>query len=347
MKRSQSFPLNRQLVRSLFAIGMVCSLTTGSMAQGEALDEAVTHYDFGEFEQAIELLVGLVENSQTSREVRKGALQYLGRAYVAEHRHDQAREALNQLLELEPPLYEPDPDIGPPDYNRLYYEVRRDLNDGAYTVERSDPGLKTLAVMDFTNSSVDRHTDFDPLSQGFASMMIHYLSGATGLLVVERERVQWLLGELELQRADGLVDPESAVNAGRLLGASAVLFGAFTAHNDQMWISARLVKVETSEVLLAEQVIGEPNAFFELIERLSGQVASAIDVTLDQEDIGERRETDSLDAMLAYSEGLALSEQGDLAGAHARFQQALEHDPTYLRAQRRIEGLSPLVAAVD
>ena len=147
-----------------------------------------------------------------------------------------------------------------------------------------------------------------------------------------------------MQRDQGLVDPNSAVEAGRLLGAQTVLFGAFTAAGDQMWMSTRLVKVETGEILLAEQVFGAPEAFFELVEQLSLQIAQAINVDLEQEDVGERRQTDSLDAMLAYSEGLALREQGDIAAAEAKFMQALEHDPTYARAERAMAGLHPFVA---
>ncbi|NNF57735.1 MAG: hypothetical protein HKN04_05790 [Rhodothermaceae bacterium] len=330
----------------LCAVCLTIGLAPYARAQGETLQDAISAYEIAEFDQAIDLLASLVEDPQTSHEQRKEALQYLGRAAIAAHRSDQARDALLQLLELEPPLYEPDPHIGPPDYTRLYYDLRHERG-GSYAVERADPGMKTLAIMDFTNSSVDRHDDFDPLRQGFASMMIHYLSGATGLKVIERERIQWLLDELAMQRDEGLVDPESAVRAGRLLGATGVLFGAFTAHGDQLWISTRLVKVETGEVLLAEQVIGEPDDFFALVERLSTQVAEAIDVSLGAEDLGERRETDSLDAMMAYSEGLVLMEQGDPVGAQAHFQEALAHDPDYELAERRLQGLRPLVAAAQ
>ena len=329
--------------RTVLLVLLVLSLTSTARAQDRELATAVARYEAAEFAAAADLFVALVERPATSPRVRRQALEYLGRAYIAERRYDEARAALDRLLGLEPPLIELDPEIEHPDLLRLYYEARRDLGAG-YGVERADRGLTTLAVMDFTNSSVDRREDFEPLRQGFASMMGHYLRGATDLKVIERERIRWLLDELELQTESGAVDPETAVRAGKLLGATGVLFGAFTAHNGRLWLSARMVKVETGEVLLSEQAFGDPDGFFELVESLSGQVVEAVDATLSREDLGARRETDSLEAMLAFSEGLALAEQGDWPAAAARYQAALAHDPDYARAQTRLDALQPLVA---
>ena len=198
--------------------------------------------------------------------------------------------------------------------------------------------------MDFANHSISGRETYAPLQAGFASLLGHYLSGATELKVVERERIRWLLDELALQRDSTVVDQESAVRTGKVLGAHAVLFGSYLVHEKTMRLGVRLVKVETGEVLLSEHLFGKPDDFVELIERLSLQVASAIDASLDRAGVEERRDTDSLDAMLAYSEGLALIEQERFEDARARFEQALAHDPTYTRAERRIASLRPLLA---
>jgi TolB-like protein len=304
-----------------------------------ALEKAIETFNAAEYDQAIEGFAALVEDASTEKSVKKQALQYLGRAYVAKRAYDDVRTTIDRLLDLEPPLYEPDADVEPPDLMELYYEVRRDYT--GYEVERPDPGMTTLAVMDFTNTSVDEKERFDPMQQGFASMMINYLEGATDLKVIERERIQWLLDELELQRNEGLVDQSTAVRTGELLGATAVLFGAFTVHGKQMWLSARLVKVETGEILLAEQIFGKKDDFFELVEDLSNQVTDAIGVELASAGGAGGGESRSLDAVLSYSQGLGLIEQEKYQEAYDKFLEALEYDPSYTRARVKAESLKP------
>lgn len=306
------------------------------------LQAATQMYDEGRYAEAISRFSALASDEARPVPVRREALQYLGRAHLARNEVARVREALHALLALEPPLVELNPDREPPPLMRLYYEVRRDVR-GSYEVEQDGPGLQTLAIMDFNNSSVDAFERFAPLQQGLASMMINHLNGATELRVVERERLQWLLNELELQQDEDRIDQATAVETGRLLGAQAVLLGAFSVHGDRLWMSGRVVAVETGALLLAEQVRGARDDFYELTEELSLKVARAIDATLQDLSLEQRRETRSLEAMMAYSEGLSLLEREAYAAAYEKFQQALAYDASYTRAAVRAASLRPLL----
>lgn len=318
-------------------------LPVAVQAQMGPLEHAKGVYRDGDFDEAIQLFVEIYEDSAQPKEAKKEALHYLGRAYIARSEYEEARKTVAALLELEPPLVELDPDVEPPPLMDLYYELRTELE--GYTVQTPQPGMKTLAIMDFTNSSVDDHERLEPLEQGFASMMINYLSGATDLKVIERERIQWLLEELEMQRDPDLIDQATAVETGKLMGANAVLFGAFTMHRKQLWMSARLVDVETGEILLAEQIFGKSDDFFESIQDLSMKVVQAINVTMEESDLGVRTETHSLDAMISYSEGLKLLERGDYRAAYEKFNEAVAYDPSYTRAKLKAESIMPMLAA--
>lgn len=313
---------------------------TPALAQQDVLDQAISAYQSAEFDQAIELFTALTESDVASVETKRTSYHYLGRAYTAKHMNAEARAAVSALLELEPPRTEFDPDMEPPPLMNLYYDVRTE-KDG---YEVGDGQVQTIAIIDFTNGSIGSNaSDYEPLSQGLASMMINMMGGSIDLKVVERERLQWLLDELDLQSESGRVDQSTAVEMGKLIGAQSVLIGSFIVNDDDMYLGSRLVKVETGEVLLGEQIRGDVDDVFDLIQDLSVQTARSINVALEESDLGGAGETRSLDAMISYSEGLTLLDQESYQAAYNKFQEALEYDPEYARAQTRAESLRPML----
>jgi len=314
-----------------------------SAAQSASFEAAAEAYRQADFDRAIETFSALASDSSLDRSTRREVYQYLGRAYVAKDMVDKARGVVADLLQLEPPLVELDPDIEPRPLMKIYYDVRKNLS-GGYAVERADPGMRTVAIMDFTNNSVTDKEDYDPLQQGLATVMIHNLNGATDLKVVERERMQWLLEEHDLQRRQDLVDQQTAVRAGRLLGAHAVVFGGFIVNRREMWINARLVDVETGEILLTEQVRSRPGDLFDAMEKLTLQVAQSINADLDEAELGTRNETKSLDAQMSYWEGLGLLDRGEYREAYEKFLESIEFDPNFTRARLKADSVAPILA---
>ncbi len=339
-------PTTRFARRAAFCLGAVLLALPAQLARAQPvqppeddlLREAIAAYRAADYERAIPGFDALAKDDDVEEAVRSSALQYLGITYLSRNEYEKAREAIYRMLELEPPLVSLDGTIRYPPLERLYWEVRKDYT-GSYQVEREDPGMKTLAVMDFANHSIDEKERFDPMQLGFASAMTGHLQGGTELKVVERERIQWLLGELELQRDGTVVDQGSAVQAGRLLGVTAVLFGSFIIQGKKMWLTARLVKVETGEILFVEQVEGKWSDFMDLADDLAAQVADAIDVEVAGEDGGTR----SGEAFLAYAQGLELIEQERYQEAYDKFTEALDLDPSYAAARQEAESIEHLL----
>ncbi len=307
----------------------------------ETFDKAVKAYQNADFSEAIALFSAVAENQAGDRVVRRDALHYLGRAYVARRNEEKAKEALSGMVKLEPPRIELDPDQESPPLMRLYYDVRKSEN-GDFGV-RQETGVTTLAVLDFTNNSIDDHEKLDPLQKGFSSLFINQLNGATSLKVIERERIQWLLDELDLQADAGRVDQQTAVRAGKLLGAQSVLLGSYIKHGKKMIITARLVKVETGEIIMTEKVTGKAGDFFELADQLSLNIAQSINVDIEEHQLGARTDTRSLDAMISYSQGLDLLEAENYPAAYDKFLEALEYDPQYNRAANKAKSIEPLL----
>ena len=226
-------------------VGLFCAfLTTGSSApsyleytnagllvqadtvyHSPTFKKAVTAFQEANFTEAVSLFNEIASDESQDRIIRRDAWHYLCRIYLAMRNDGEARDALEQMAAYEPPRVELDPDVEPPHLLRLYYSVYKE-RDGVYAVENT--GQKyTIAVVDFTNQSIDDRERLEPLSKGFASLFINQLSGATELKILERERIQWLLDELDLQANTSRVDPQTAVQAGKLLGVHMVLMGSF------------------------------------------------------------------------------------------------------------------------
>jgi TolB-like protein len=333
---------------SALLLGAILTTSFGGLqlatAQQSAFKQAKQKYQFAEYEKATSLFQKVADNQQADVELRRDALRYLARTYIARGQKGNARSAIEELVQTNPPTDYLNPDVEPPAVMDIYYQVQKKQR-GDYSVQQQQ-GLQTLAVMDFTNNSITRREDYQGLSKGLPSIMINNLTGGTDLQVIERERIEWLLNELKLQQQSDKVDQSTAVRTGKLLGANAVVFGSFIATEGQMNISARVVKVETGEVLFGDQVRGKPDEFFQLIKDLSQKVTKSINVEMEETKLGSEQ-TQSLDAMMAYSDGLSLLEAGKYRQAQSKFKRALEYDDSFAKARKKMKSLKPMVASLN
>ncbi len=337
--RFRSRAMLQLLLMAILSIMLLSSGTYSDDAK-DKLKQAENYYKSAQFDNAIEILNDLSKDASVNEEIQKDALRFLGRAYTAKGLYDEAKNAIHRLLELEPPMVMFNPDYEPPVFMKLYYESRKEFT-GSYAVERPDPGMKTIAIIDFKNRSIDKKEQYDPMERGFADLTINRLSNSINLKVVERERIQWILDEIKLQDQHNM---EGAVRMGKQLGVQTVLMGSFIVVKNEIWLGARLVKVETSEILFTDELKGKLDDFFELIDQLSNKIAAKIDVELKKQDIGEVvPEAPSLDAVMAYSIGLSFLEKEDYKNAYAKFQEALKFDPNYEKAQLRAQTIAPLL----
>jgi TolB-like protein len=245
------------------------------------------------------------------------------------------------LIRLEPPTVELSEDEIPT-LRKVYYEVRKELS-GGYEVEH-DPGVHTMAIMGFTNNSLEDRERYDPLEWGISSMLISSLQGATELKVIERERLKWILEEHQLQSDPSKVDQSTAVRMGKLLGAQTMLVGQLMVVGDKMRVDARLIDVETSEVLMTEQVTEKAKDLFDIIDKLSLKVAKGVNLTANELNQSASPRTSSLDAQLSYSEGLELIEKESYGLAYDKFLEALDYDPAFALAKRKADSIKPYLA---
>ncbi|GMQ82777.1 MAG: hypothetical protein BMS9Abin05_2239 [Rhodothermia bacterium] len=331
--RAGILPVLLALVLSIIVVSQVT-------AQTYSLADARSAFGDGNYDEAIEMLSTVARDPSSLREEKRKAFELLGRAYLAIDMLEDARAAIQSLIELPPPTEALDPDLVPVGLMEIWYDACKEVD--CLDDEEPDGNIRTVAVLDFTNNSPGPDgADWDAMSLGFATMLITNLTGGVNLKIVERERIQWILKELELQQKSKNMDPATAVRIGKLIGAQSVILGGFWIIGKDFWLGTRFVNVETSEVLDANKVEGKWANMPQLVQDLAVQIAATINTTIDEASIDVTKRTQSADAMFSYAQGLDFEGQGSYTAAYNKYMQAYEYDSGYSQALVRAEIVKP------
>ncbi|MEW5740606.1 MAG: CsgG/HfaB family protein [Myxococcota bacterium] len=181
-----------------------------------------------------------------------------------------------------------------------------------------------VTVLYFENQTNQR--DYDVLQKGLADMMVTDLVASDAVDVVERERLEAVLGELKLQRSKAF-DPATVQKLGRLVGASHAVAGAFQEVKDTLRLSVRVIELSSNKVLVTQDVTGPKDDLFVLQERLVGLLLQAMNVKLGAAPpVKSARDVVTL---LSYSRAVDAADQGDFIAASARISEVLQRAPTF------------------
>ncbi len=199
-----------------------------------------------------------------------------------------------------------------------------------------------VAVLYFDNNSGD--AELDPISKGFADMVITDMSESEQVIVVEREKLQSLLDESKLSRSR-FFDRKTAVKLGKVLGAGYVVSGSFTVAKEQMRIDVRFIEIKTSKVVLSTQVTGRSGDIFDLEQKLVSDFLLKLNLKFSPAPLPPTK-VPNLKALLQYSKGLALIDEGEDQAAALALQSAVKMAPAFgLARVRHAAILTKLEAA--
>ena len=200
-----------------------------------------------------------------------------------------------------------------------------------------------IAVVEFASASADK--ELEALGKGLQSMVATDLAQVPGLHLVERERLKEVQTELKLGRS-GQIDKATAARAGKLAGATHLLGGTYTVVGGRMRIDARLFSVQTGDVLVAEQIEGERDAFFELEKKLGQKVIDALGISLKPREraVLAKVQTADFDAFRSFSRGLAAFDDRRYQDAIAAMTDATQRDKDFQLAARTLEDYQRIIA---
>lgn len=186
-----------------------------------------------------------------------------------------------------------------------------------------------VAVMPFDNAGGD---EFEQLGVGLQSMVTTDLSQVDDVKVVERGKLQTLIGEMELATT-GVVDPVTAAKLGKVAGATHVVAGSFTVVGENMRLDARLVNVQSGEAVGVSSD-GEKEAFFELQKDMVKELLKVIGAELSPKERAaiSRIHTADFDSFSDFSKGVALFDASRYDEALAVLKEVSEKDSFFTLA---------------
>jgi TolB-like protein len=311
----------------------------------DRIGKCIGHYVYGEFDEGIALANELLTRSDLTAQDSVAiyeALSILTYAKGDEY-HRKSVDYLNVMSRIGPCVIHLPRELWPPELRNKWYEITNGTD--AFTCgSESMEGVKTIAVMEFDNFSVQKYQEkLGPIGKGLADWFEHDFGKISELTVVERDKVNFVLQELELQKS-GQVDKATAVKAGKLLGAQYMVFGSITQlDDDHTGMVVRVVSVETSEIIASVDKRGKPE-YSKLEQELVVELADQLNIMLGDEvkEMIEEGGTESLDATTFYSKGLEYSDRYDYKQAYEYFKKAYELDSSFTKAKKKMDLLAPL-----
>ncbi|MFZ5980647.1 MAG: CsgG/HfaB family protein [Candidatus Zixiibacteriota bacterium] len=236
-------------------------------------------------------------------------------------------------------------DFWPQQLRNQWYQIINAKNALVCTAE-ADPGVQTVAIMEFDNYSVGKYQEeLGFITKGLADFFEADFSRISSLRVVERDKIDFILKELELTKS-GAVDAATAAKVGKMLGAQLMIFGSIVQLDDKNTkMLVKAVKVETSEIITSVEKEGKPD-YFKMEKELVTELADKLNLSLNEDtrklikDAG----TESNDAATLYAKGLYYQDKYDYKKAYDYFRQAYEMDQTFAEAKKKMDIYRPLAS---
>ncbi len=203
------------------------------------------------------------------------------------------------------------------------------------------PGVAVMPFEDGGSYGQDKE-DFEALTVGIQQLLLTEFAINDALRVVERGRINDLLSEMELG-ASGTVDAGTAAQVGRLVGAKYMVFGSFIDWYGDFRVNARIVNVETGEIVKVERGREERENLFPMVVDLANNITKGLDLPALSEQAYESRRDRSEDipqeALRLYSKALLYQDRGDTERAVELFSQVARDFPEYTEAQEALRQI--------
>jgi TolB-like protein len=203
------------------------------------------------------------------------------------------------------------------------------------------PGVAVLPFLQGISIGAEKET-LDALSVGLQQILITELSQNEAMRVVDRNVLRDLMAEQDLAR-DGRVDAATAAKIGKLVGARYVFTGGFNDVNGQFRLDGRVVDVETSEVLKAEQVTDKRENLYGIVMDMSKKITDGLKLPALKAEVREAREARRSElpreAVILYSQAQYFQDRGDVGRARELYRRITTEFPRMTEAKEALKRI--------
>ncbi|MFN8645206.1 MAG: CsgG/HfaB family protein [Gemmatimonadales bacterium] len=203
------------------------------------------------------------------------------------------------------------------------------------------PGIAVLPFENGGSYGQDKE-NFEALQKGIPGMLISELAQNPAARVVDRDGIESMLAEQNLAK-DGRVDAATAARIGKLVGARYMIMGSFVDLYGRFRMDARIVNVETSEIIKVVKSDGKREDLFKLIQTLAEKLMVETRLPPLPAELGAavRQRNVPTAALTYYSRALLYQDRGEKDKAAEFFSKAIEAFPNYAEAReglRKVRG---------
>ncbi len=212
----------------------------------------------------------------------------------------------------------------------------------------ADSELTAVTVMPFTAAEGGGEAW---LGKGIADLLMRDLAEADAIAVLERDRLQVYLQEMELQ-SSGFFDQSMALRVGEVARVDEVIYGNYRLQRDRLTINLLAVDLDTHELITLEQVAGGLADLRQLARRLALAYLEHRKVPLTERERAniDFAPTDSLTATEHFYRAVDHYDHGAYARAFGELYAAARQDSQYFEARlwmgRMLEALGQRSLAV-
>lgn len=207
--------------------------------------------------------------------------------------------------------------------------------------------LPTLAIPDFQDHSLIQDERTESLQQALPAFLMTTLSKTGQLKCIDRKHLAEVLDELALSQT-GLLPIDSVKSVGKLTGAQYLLLGSFMIlQTEKVRIDCRVVRTETGDIIMAEEISGKLKDLSKLVIRISRKIIQDLDITLSKQK--ERELVQSfgncaLETLLMFNQALSLIDDGKPSEALTLLQNILDTCPDFNSAGELLTRLKNTAA---